>query len=550
MDKKSIGTFLPESKTIREIFDGNNYYQIPDYQRTYDWGDEQIEDLWEDTFTAYKDGDDGYFLGPVIFIKSNKGDYDVVDGQQRLTTLMILFSTLRDLYFKTDKKILNRIKSLEEEKYRLRLITQAHYQNEFENEILDRIDFPDYQLSQKEKEKKKFLNAAMIFRDRLDTVKLADVKGYSDFILDKTVMITITCSSQSFAIKLFQTLNTRGLELSNSDLIKSYLYSKLEEGKRKQFISDWEAIDTLSDNMGEDIDDLLTYYEYFILARNPKKSLYDELEAKFKKSTPNKIIHEFKTFVEHFHNIATSDDKIIYSMYYLPNQVFWKSILLTAKMEKFHSFKGLCKEIRKLYYSYWIAGYTTSKVKHISFRIIGMIKSGKKLKDIKDVIKEKMTEDNVVSRVKDYLLNENDEYYDAYHNRWLKPLLIMVEYEQTDDSKIAFIEMSRNLHVDHILPSGWNKISDWRGDWDKDNADRWLDKIGNLTLLSGNKNIKASNKTFDDKKKIYKGKGIDSLTSFIISQEVAGHRSWTPRNVKVRNKEIISQVKEILSLDF
>ena len=146
--------FKPEAKTIKKIFgDADSYYQIPDYQRPYSWTAEQIEQLWDDVLSAMESNEESYFLGPMILIKTNEGYFEVVDGQQRLTTLTILFCVLRDLHFKDDKRILNSIKSLVDQVYRLRLITQLHYQDKFIYEILDKVRFPQKYLTKREREK-------------------------------------------------------------------------------------------------------------------------------------------------------------------------------------------------------------------------------------------------------------------------------------------------------------------------------------------------------------------------------------------------------------
>src|SRR3989304_6903439 len=123
MPEDTSGIFKPDAKTIVKIFsDADSYYQVPDYQRPYSWEDEQIEQLWDDLNSAIESGDESYFLGPMILIKTKDG-FDVVDGQQRLTTLTILFCVIRDLYKdeleKLDraliKKIKNAIKSMVDE---------------------------------------------------------------------------------------------------------------------------------------------------------------------------------------------------------------------------------------------------------------------------------------------------------------------------------------------------------------------------------------------------------------------------------------------------
>jgi len=168
--------FKPEAKTIIKVFgDADSYYQIPDYQRPFSWTGEQIEQLWDDVFSAMQSNDESYFLGPMILIKTKKDYFEVVDGQQRLTTLTILFCVLRDFYLKNDKRILNSVESLVDQKYRLRLITQLHHQDKFVNEILDGVKLPQRELTKREREKEKFINAALIFKEKGKKIKNFDI---------------------------------------------------------------------------------------------------------------------------------------------------------------------------------------------------------------------------------------------------------------------------------------------------------------------------------------------------------------------------------------
>lgn len=557
MPEDTSGIFKPDAKAIVNIFgNADSYYQIPDYQRPYSWEDEQIEQLWDDLYSAMGSGDESYFLGSMILIAKEEY-FEVVDGQQRLTTLTILFCVIRDLYGnelrELDEKLINRIqdaiKSLVEGKHRVKLITQSHYQNDFEQEILNGVRFPSIKLTKKQREKNKFINAALILKEKLEELKsnggVVSIKQFADYLLKKVEMITITCSKQEYAIKLFQVLNTRGLDLSPADLIKSHLYGKLSaEIEKQQFISTWREVETLSKLMDEPITDLLTYYEYYLLAQNPKRSLYEELTKKFKGPDSNKSIYEFKKFIDFFNEIYQMESKLIFSLRYLPNQVFWKAILTTAKNEEFEEFDGLYKELRKMYYCYWIAGYTTSKIKQLSFNIIDWLKKKKELDEIKTEIDKKMTDDNVAKWMKESLYN------DVYGKSWVKPLLILIEYKQTDNSKITFVELERNLHADHILPEKWASIEDWKIKWTEDQAKKWLHRIGNLTLLSGKKNIRASNDSFEKKKKIYEGKGLDGTTAFLITQKIIEESGWSENNVKERQRWVIEQIEKILDVKF
>lgn len=557
MPEDTTGIFKPEAKTIAKIFgDADSYYQIPDYQRPYSWEDEQIEQLWDDLYSAMESEDESYFLGPIILIRTKDGYFEVVDGQQRLTTLAILFCVLRDLYSnelkEIDAELMNSvqdaIKSLVKGKPRLKLITQLHYQNEFEQEVLNGVKFPPTEPKNKERKEKKFINAALIFKQKLEELEknggMKTIKKFTDYLFKKVEMITITCSKQEYAIKLFQVLNTRGLDLSTADLIKSHLYGKLnDEKEREQFICTWREVETLSKQMGESITDLLTYYEYYLLAQNPKRTLYEELTDQFESRKPNEIIHDFKKCVNSFSEIYRTESKLIFSFWYLPNQVFWKAILTTAKNEGFANFDGLCEELRKVYYCYWIAGYTTSKIKQLSFNLICWLKEKRKLDEIKAEIDKKIIADNVPKHMRENLQNN------VYGEKWLRPLLALIEYEQTDDAKIFFIELDNKLHVDHVLPGKWNSIEDWKKKWTVEQADRWLHNIGNLTLLSGKKNIEASNCQFEKKKEIYGGKGSHGgICAFEISKAVTEKADWSENEVKERHKWMLEQIETILGL--
>ena len=117
---------------------------------------------------------------------------------------------------------------------------------------------------------------------------------------------------------------------------------------------------------------------------------------------------------------------------------------------------------------------------------------------IKDEINQKLIEDKVIQKV---IRNLNEPIYGS---RWCAPLLILIEYKQTDNSNINYIKLDNFLNIEHILPQGYKKIKYWNELFIPEEAENILNTIGNLTLLSGKKNIGASNKPFKEKLEIYK----------------------------------------------
>ena len=242
--------FKPESLTIEAIFsNADSFYQMPIYQRPYSWDKDRVEQLWADIFEAYENHkenpsqDNNYFLGSLVVVKNKNGAYDVVDGQQRITTLTILFCVLRDLKLDAitayNKKIQNSIANLVDDKVRLKLTTQLNNQAIFEEYILNGINFNDLN---KNKKDNRFLQTASYFKDLIEKVEPNALNEFVKYLFENTVLIRVSCTDESFAIKLFSVLNDRGLDLTSADIIKAHLMQQLDDEKRPQFNEEWKKL--------------------------------------------------------------------------------------------------------------------------------------------------------------------------------------------------------------------------------------------------------------------------------------------------------------------
>lgn len=576
--------FKPSSLTIKQLF-GNtdSLYQIPRYQRPYSWGDDQLSKLWDDLIEA-EANDPNYFLGSVITAKpEDSSSYlDIVDGQQRLTTLTILLCVFRDLYpninqelletdpYAVDNKIIDSSIKFNDRFERLRLRTHSNHQSDFENIILNNKTTehskPLKKHLQIEDPKYKFQNTAFFFTEKLTQLGETEAGKLLNYIFNSVKIIRIDCHSVAFAIKLFQVLNDRGLDLSNSDLIKSFLIGRIQKiyednielrkQKEDQFLDDWKVCENYSNDTEMSLNDLFVMYEYYLLGQNPKKSLYDELVDLVKDKDPNQVINELKDFVSNYKTkIYDKEDKVIYSFFYLSWGVYWKTILLTALKENYSEYEEFVKVFRRYYYVNWIAGNTLSKIKQTSFNLIKWLKENKPLKDIKAELNVGF-EDTLNRAIEN--LNDN-----IYEEKWCKPLLFMIEYNQTDDSNLPFLPMwDRSIQVEHILPRGYRSNKDWKKLFEGNTEiEDWINCGGNLTLLSGTKNLQASNYSFKDKIKAYKGKGYykqstDGVTAFRITQKIVDDYSeakfesqWNEKALKDRWKWFCNQVEKILEID-
>ncbi|RKX44309.1 MAG: hypothetical protein DRP27_06785 [Thermotogae bacterium] len=339
-----------EIVTIRKAFSGDNFYQVPDFQRPYAWDDDQIDELWDDIYNAvFVDKSDYYFIGPSVLAKfkeNHKELYKIIDGQQRLTTLMILFCVIRDAFF-SDSKIItklsdNKLPGLIKDiikhstlgEYRLSLMKWEDHHGKFKREILNGIKFE--KIGKKDwikiKKKSRYLYVAYRLRDKIN--KLIEKEGLAGFeelikyILHRVLIVTIYTLSENEGITIFQTLNTRGLDLTAADLVKANIYDNMQD--KKLFISQWQELEGISRRLGISVTDILTYLAYYLSAPDALKKTVDQELVKRLDINKNadkamdKII-QFAGVLESLEDLKIKSH-ILISLSYLPHY-WWKIIL-------------------------------------------------------------------------------------------------------------------------------------------------------------------------------------------------------------------------------
>lgn len=573
-------SFKPLSVSVSQLFgDPKTLYRIPQYQRPYKWINEQVEQLWDDIWDAYENNVDNYFLGSIITAKTSdeSGYIDVVDGQQRMTTLMILFCVLRDNYkdinsndtgnpFTVDIDAIKSAISLNNRNKRLKLFTHLNHQSDFSKTILEEKatsaiePISKNQLKNDQEPIYKFKNTAIIFKEKLASLDSEERGKFVNYLFNRVQLIRIDCSNRDFAIKLFQVLNDRGMDLTAADLIKSYLIGLLNsyfkddkellKNYEQNFISDWHNMEEIMKNSDINLSELFTMYEYYLLANNPKKSLTEELQELFKKENPNKVVANLRDFANLYdEKIVNTNSKIIYSLRYIRWSMYWKTITMTAFTEKYKYIEELLWELRRFYYLSWIAGKTLSQIKQTSFNVIRAIKESKHINYIKKIFENKIEKDKIIVLVKENLKSrEIDE------ETWIKPLLLLIEYEMTDSSVPHFIKIEKEIQLEHILPKRYDQYEEWNYITDKI-AGIWLRSVANLTLLSGKKNVEAANSPFPIKMEVYSSGKEKNTTSFRISQHILDdynnekfNKKWDESALKDRWQWFIEQFEKALNV--
>ncbi len=227
-----------------------SYYQIPDYQRPYQWTEKNCEKLLDDLFSSYEYyKESGYFCGSLVLIAigtdsaTNAKTYDIVDGQQRLSTFILLAKVLATLY---SERLTEESKDYLQESLNVRygkkdrLNFNAIGFNSKKDFQYALTSFNDAPVSNN---KNNYLKNAICLKNYLKKKEIEDINDFIEWLYFKVVFITITCPDADKALKIFNVLNARGLPLNAIDVFKVELLKKLANKKdQEEFVSRWSAL--------------------------------------------------------------------------------------------------------------------------------------------------------------------------------------------------------------------------------------------------------------------------------------------------------------------
>ncbi len=572
-------TFKPYSKNLDQIFsDDNNKgkykYSIPDFQRQYSWTNKNLDELWKDLNEAFKNKEECYFMGSFVLVYEEEGDktinYHLIDGQQRFTTFIIMMYVLiYDFKNKLKNRTIKNIEKylqLDEDKVAFTLQSNPNYDGMFDKCIRDREnksfkheDIITEKMLKEDDPEYNYINTAYFFYDHFASY-VGNLDEFINYIFSKVRVIKTICYDENFAIKMFISLNDRGLPLSNSDNFKSWLYSKCEHSYRQTFNSEWKLLVEFNNDNEIPMDNFIVWYEYYLLKNNPKLSVVDELKQKLDSKKARDIVNELNKFKECVKKVyhPTENTNLIYSLRYVKWDRYVISALVSAFMVDYDNKTELFKQMRRLFYIAFVAGDNVNSIKNTAFKLIEYIVDKHDIDDIKQLVDDYVYRKDRIARL---YKNING---DVYGKDFFKPLMLALDFSMREENTVTY-QSSEMIHMDHILPKAYQteKNNEWYYIKDHVTVNKIINSIGNMALLQKFKNIKALNKGFEKKLLYYSGydedgnvletKNVKGIKSFYTTQKKINEyknkeKKWTSSCIETRKSLMIERIEKLLSI--
>ncbi|EJB32945.1 DUF262 domain-containing protein [Helicobacter pylori] len=555
--------------TLKEEF----YYQIPIYQRPYQWTRENCEKLLDDLFEDYEeDRESDYFCGSLVLVKSDPNSkteiYDIVDGQQRLSTFILLAKVLADLYNDClDPKNLEHLqegwKDRHTERKRLSFNTIG---SNAEYDFQDALDFFDDPHHVSKNDENNYLKNAVCLKDYIRKKEIKNINDFIEWLYSNVKFITIICPSIDKALRIFSILNARGLPLNATDIFKGELLKELaKEEDQKKLVSRWNALSQKCSDNDLTMETLFSWHLTYLDPVTSKEKMEKRLVTWFKNlnKTPLEYLKGIENFYNAYGEVLEMQDRHAHLLSYKDDDhlcvMLCASLLHRYRESEIEALKEL---LVKFYYQDWVAGQTKTTRSQTCCNIINALKEKKSVENIASIVKKYFKDKNITQRFKENL--QDSKLYEKFYfagksvkkNSWLKPVFILVEYFMSDDPRPKRIEKN-DFHVEHILPQNPNPSSQWVKDFSEEERELYTHSLANLTLLGGTKNSQASNLDFKDKQKIYMGEEIklnkkkpsNVMTCYKMTIDIAHkYTEWTPKSLEKRKEELIKRIESVLTL--
>ena len=553
---------------LSKIFSSDFDFYIPAYQRPYAWTEEQSSELFIDLYDFFRnEKNENYFLGSIVLIKEDdKPHSEVIDGQQRLTTLSILISVIasalnpnrRDLCKDYLKEKGNEIEGRSPiPRLHLRDKDQTFFEKYIQNINIDSLINLDPASLESESQKHIRNNCEKI-KELVDD-KFAENEEYLfsfiQFIISRCYIVSVSTPTQQSAFRIFSVMNSRGLDLLPTDIIKAEVIGKIPENLQKEYTDKWEEIEENATRSG--FNEIFTHTRMIFAKAKQKKNLLEEFkEIVLKDIAPQILIDNIiSPYADAYMILKKQNYKSTDNATEINTYLFWlnkidNSDWMPVAIKYFANHQNNSFLIRDFITKLErLASYLHITAKNLNQRIerYGMIL--KEMEDDQQDSPQGLISIDLSDKEKEEFTNALNG--DIYSLTGVRRNYVILRLNEFISDQAQSIDYSPNvLTIEHVLPQTVRDGSEWSLIWqDITQREYWLNKIANLVPLTRKKNSAAQNYDFKEKKEKYFS-GKNGTTSFPLTTQVLTKEKWTPQVVSDRQKELINIFVENWDLKF
>jgi len=543
-------------------------FLIPEYQRPYSWSDDEIITLFDDLWgfsidRTQPNGAKSYFLGCVVSYKEN-GVRQIIDGQQRITSLFLLlravFSMLENEDNKTEEvnNFISKIKpalwkenEMTGREDRSQMLLRSDVVSDSGNEILRHILETGTTVQGAEDNYSKNYNKFLeLYTDKSQNSP-NQIFHFIVALLNYTILLPIEADDQETALTIFNTLNNRGLPLSDADIFKSYIYKRLDDAGKRTFIDKWKTLEADASKVDESIQSLFYYHMFYLRAKEgDEKTTTPGVRKYYLEKNKNRLtvdviddlseslhLWEVVNGREAIESESWSQNmeirKVLDCLSSYPNE-FWKypvSIFYMQYKQQDDFEDIFLKFIRKL--------YVLLLTRYLEKPTISAVKG--------DILKLNVQIINSCHPVFNagFETRSTEDEYEAQAEKLRTDNLLIVSHKKVERMLLKLLAYSVDGQ-EGLLPSYWEIEHIFPQTWDsryynlnKEEADAKLEHLGNKLPLEKKLNISASNNYFDKKKEKYRESKI-AICSKLGSSSLP---EWNLDSIVENDKKVCGKIK-------
>ncbi len=541
---------------LQQLLDGKPQYRVPLFQRTYNWGEDEWDRLWDDVLEIYAmEEPRNHFIGAVVTqpVDDSAGQatkYLLIDGQQRLTTLFIMLACIRSRAIQIES-----LASLAEEIWDTCLVNKfvplAEDYIKLRPTQRDRLDFSTVINGEITKGDGQVLKAFKHFSRKLDDGDLEgnplDLRKLKSCITDHLDLVSITLQAEDSAHRIFESLNNTGMQLGPSDLIRNLIFMNIPEENDAQRAYDnyWFP---MQEATGRYLDDF--FWRYLMMGGGLPRwdETYEVVKGRFESGGARAVetLMEFSKFARYYRWLCDIEEEE-------------QQISLVQQIKRLNSWEvNVAYPLLMRSYDWVYEGNISSRdlldvMKMIeSFVVRRAVCSipTNRLRTIFARMSVQVDASDFGTSSRNYLLGErwpsDEEFKEAfvgyqlyYSGRLPRTRLVLESLEDSFEHKEP-PDITEGITIEHIMPQ--DLTTDWKKmlgtEWGEVHS-RWLHTPGNLTLTGYNPEL--SNASFSNKKECYE------LSNFSLTREILKHDEWNQEAIKVRGAELSERAVRIWS---